>query len=199
MDKTAWRQRMLAIRSRLSAEEHQIKSRQICNRLSSFVKNTSRPLTVAAYMPFRREVDILPFIAYCWREGVLTAIPKPDPGTGQMDFFYIGSMEDLAARPGAYGIMEPRDGAEPLADDDPIDMAIIPGLAFDETMARLGYGGGYYDRWMTRYADCDAHARRPLWISPAFEWQIIQRVPAEAHDVRLDVIVTERRQILVDK
>jgi 5-formyltetrahydrofolate cyclo-ligase len=76
------------------------------------------------------------------------------------------------------------------------DAVILPLAAFDRTGHRIGYGRGHYDRVIARLASAAAH---PLLIGLAFSTQEVARVPAEAHDVALDAIVTEREAILVDR
>lgn len=89
-------------------------------------------------------------------------------------------------RAGAFGILEPDPEFYPVAvDPDEIGALFIPGVAFDRLGHRLGYGKGYYDRWLCR-------ASAPTKIGLAFSFQVLERLPAEAHDVRLDGLVTEQ-------
>lgn len=192
-EKAALRRRMYAMRSSLTNQEHDEKSQEICRRLVQFVSSMNRPLTIAAFMPYRGEVDIVPFIEFCWRDGIRIAIPRPEPQSKQLAFFMIHSMDDVASEMGAYGIREPREEEKHRVYPDQFGIALVPGLAFDRKLARLGYGGGYYDRWLTRFVH--GEASRPLFISPAFELQIVDEVPIEEHDVLLDAVVTEKQMI----
>jgi 5-formyltetrahydrofolate cyclo-ligase len=179
---------------------------------------------LAAYMPHRSEADIAPLIERCWRAGAPVALPKAEPRERRLRFYYARGAADLAV--GAYGIREPlptlpeATAAELAA----LDVLLVPGLAFDESLRRLGYGGGYYDRLLAALAlqtdapfggaaderrdTLAAHAsrsksaptpRRPLLIAAAFELQLVDAVPTEPHDIPLDAVVTERRVILPRK
>jgi 5-formyltetrahydrofolate cyclo-ligase len=104
-------------------------------------------------------------------------------------------MEAAEVRPGSrleatdYGPKEPADRI--AVDPDRIDVVITPGLAFDRAGRRLGYGGGHYDRYLTRLG---AHAAR---VGIGFTAQVVDAIPAEATDEPVDVIVTDERVIRV--
>lgn len=98
----------------------------------------------------------------------------------EMEFGYIGSLDEL--RPGKYGILEPvfyERAEEP-------GLVIMPGVAFDDELHRIGYGGGYYDRYL------EGRREFPV-IALAFEWQVLASIPYESHDVCPDILITEER------
>ncbi|QDT66555.1 5-formyltetrahydrofolate cyclo-ligase [Calycomorphotria hydatis] len=110
---------------------------------------------------------------------------------GQLALFHLQDMGELVA--GSYGILEPSADlkANPQRQGAPeaLDVVIVPGIAFDTTGGRLGHGKGYYDKLLANVsADC-------LLIAPAYECQIVDRVPTEPHDVAVDLVVTEKRVI----
>jgi len=82
--------------------------------------------------------------------------------------------------PGPYGIPAPEG---PVFPPEAIDLIVVPGLAFDRACRRLGQGGGYYDRYLPR--------TRGYAVGLAFEWQMVDRLPLEAHDVGVDCVATE--------
>ena len=92
---------------------------------------------------------------------------------------------------GPFGIPEPRPEGRKVVDLARVDALVIPGVAFDEHGNRLGWGAGFYDRLLER-----ARPDVPI-IALAYECQIVPAVPAEGHDVRMSVIVTEQRVIRV--
>ena len=197
LPKQQLRQRMKRLRAELGAELHVMKSRQICDRLWQFYTaghwkmRSSNPM-VGAYMPHHAEVDLLPFIERCWQEGIRVAVPKVIPDTKRMRMHWIRSLEELES--GKYGIREPM-AHTPIVDSvAELDLWLIPGLAFDYRLARLGYGGGYYDRLLGTFSQCEG--QRPKRVAAAFDLQIVDTVPVESHDVRLDAIVTESRLIV---
>jgi 5-formyltetrahydrofolate cyclo-ligase len=150
-----------------------------------------RPLTVMGYMPFRSEVDVLPILDWCWQAGHMVVLPRVEQQSRGLRLHRTAGPEDLES--GAWGIREPRADLPELDDLSAIDIVLFPGLGFDLKLGRLGYGGGYYDRFMEKFSV--QGIPYPLLAAPAFELQLISEVPVEAHDVRLDLIVTEERRI----
>ena len=90
--------------------------------------------------------------------------------------------------PGRYDIPEPREGLAPV-DPAVIDVVIVPGSAFDRAGGRIGYGGGFYDGFLRRLRPAAPR------IGIGFEAQLVERVPREAHDLCVDLVVTEARTI----
>ncbi|MGL6104719.1 5-formyltetrahydrofolate cyclo-ligase [Romboutsia sp.] len=88
---------------------------------------------------------------------------------------------------GAYGIREPKEDCSPRVNIEDIDLVIVPAVAYDEDCYRLGYGGGFYDRFLNRLRDDS------LTVGIAFDLQIFDTVPKESHDAQLDYIITESR------
>ena len=91
--------------------------------------------------------------------------------------------------PGYYGIPEPDPQKSLRVDPREIDAAVIPGSVFDIHGGRLGYGGGYYDRFLVNDAP---QAKR---IGLAFEMQVVENVPVQPHDQPLDILITEKRTV----
>lgn len=140
---------------------------------------------VAGYSPVRGEVDGMPLLLELQSKGHPVALPRI---TGDlMAFIVIADTETLS--PGAFGIPEPVVGEEITP-----DILFVPLLGFDVTGHRLGYGKGYYDRYLSQPAA--ARARR---IGIAYDWQEIPRLPAEPHDVRLHALITDKRLIRFEK
>jgi 5-formyltetrahydrofolate cyclo-ligase len=99
----------------------------------------------------------------------------------------LGSDTPVRRRPGG--------GPEPVGTPgvrmNDLDLLVVPGLAFDARGGRLGRGGGHYDRLLAARSGQKGH--RPVLLGLGFEFQIVERVPTAAHDVRLDIVVTEER------
>lgn len=118
--------------------------------------------------------------------------PKVSPGSKEMIFYRIRSVSELV--PGFCGILEPRENGEryiPAAGCR--TLMIVPGTVFDRKGHRIGYGGGYYDRYLGAVAKKD----RPFLAGLCFECQLADRIPAQPHDVGMDMVVTEKRVIRV--
>lgn len=142
---------------------------------------------VLTYISVRSEVDTRPIAEMVWRDGKRLWAPKVHRDEGTMDFFEVKQWGDLV--PGPWGIGEPA-GRHPsfFASVSPEWRALllVPGVAFDRRGYRIGYGGGYYDRFLRQAAP------QFLSIGLAYESQLIRWVPAEPHDWPVDGVLTER-------
>lgn len=186
-DKQALRQRLLSRRDAIPPEVRTAKSRLICERIAGLPEFASAR-TVLLFAPFRSEVDTLPLLAVSLAAAKRVLYPKVDRRSRELLLFEVRNRNELAA--GYQGIPEPA----VLADDRragiaEVDAAVVPGAGFDMTGARIGYGGGYYDRLL-------ALTPGPVTIAPAFEEQLVaEGIRAEAHDRPVSLIVTDRRVI----
>lgn len=146
---------------------------------------------LAAYIPFGHEADIVPVIEWCWSKGIRVAVPRTQPGTRQLHFHQIDAFDQTS--PGTWGIREPKPETPLLREVSRIVCMLVPGVAFDERKGRLGYGGGYYDRFAEQLAQAGAN---PFKLAPAFDLQIVAEVPMNQHDLYVDRIVSESRLII---
>lgn len=149
--------------------------------LISSLKKVPPLALVAAYRSRPREANLRPVFGLPFQ----FCFPKVISDS-EMEFRQVKkAKEDSEFDTGAYGILEPRSD-HPLVDPRVMAAAFLPLLAFDEQGGRLGYGKGYYDRMLARFPG--------LKIGVAFEWQrSAEPLPMEAHDHRLDLLVTEKR------
>jgi 5-formyltetrahydrofolate cyclo-ligase len=132
---------------------------------------------VMAFWPLPDEVDIRPLIDRLVDEGKTVLLPKVT-GDETMELRRYTSQADLSE--GAFHIMEPV--GEPFVDYGQIDVALVPGVAFDAAGHRLGRGRGYYDRFLSEWPAI-------YKIGVCFPFQRVAEVPVEAHDVVLDQII----------
>lgn len=148
--------------------------------LSEFV----RARTIGVFHPIRgrRELDLGGVVRAARAAGKRVAYPHVDDETRAMTLRFVDDEATLAEK--GLGFAEPPDGAE-VAAPGAIDLILVPALAVDLGGHRLGYGAGYYDRMLPRYAP------PAVTIGVAFDFQLIAEVPTLAHDVRLDRIVTD--------
>lgn len=180
--KKAVRKRIIGARQLLSKDEVEEKSALICDAIRKMdcFKNAG---TVMAYLPFRNEVDTTPLFFDLWAAGKNILVPVCRPADAALIPCQIRGMEDL--EPGTWGILEPKaDCRRPVAVDE-IDMVIVPGVAFDSDGNRLGYGGGYYDRFIPRLKP-----GTPT-VAVAFQIQIVPRLIPEKYDRLMDWVITE--------
>lgn len=172
----------------MSADEYIRKSECIRLRLLETVEFIKAE-TVAITISRQTEVQTRTIIEVCWTLGKNVVVPKCNPEQKTMDFRGITSFEQLET---VYlDLQEPN----PLTTDSlnkiEIDLLIVPGVVFTKEGYRIGYGGGYYDRYLETYTG--------ETISIAFELQLVDQVPIESHDVPVGKIITEEREIQCNK
>lgn len=170
--------------TRAQREEY---SRKICENLRAFVK-TVNPKVIYFYYPLGSEVNLLPLAEEFLKEeysaeaavpeGRVIAFPRTCGDT--MEFYPVTSLSDFVE--GRFHIMEPM-GELPLTEPEPL--VVVPGLGFDRQGNRMGYGKGFYDRYFARFPSCRK-------MGAAFETQIVEEIPAQAHDIIMDFVVTEK-------
>ena len=178
--------RKSALKRRAKITNRQEKSAQIAKNLfeTKAYKNASM---IFAYMAYRSEADTMPVIEYALAEQKCVAVPRVvlldgEKGSGKMVFCRIMSLDDCVK--GAYGILEPREDC-PIVQPDETSLILVPGCAFTRDGLRMGYGGGYYDRYLQMYP-------KAVTFGYAFEEQLCEAIPNEAHDRRLDFVVTQK-------
>lgn len=140
--------------------------------------------SIHCYLPMRSEVDTKLLISAAFAAGKTVAIPIT-PREGPLQHAWIEGLALELFEPGRFGTLRPR-SFQPAAPGD-WELTIVPLLAFDRAGYRLGYGKGYYDQLL---AQCSGWA-----VGVAFAAQEWPEVPREAHDVPLDVVVTEQERI----
>jgi len=144
-----------------------------------------RANTVLAYCSFGSEIDTGPLLNAVLAEGKTLVLPKLNPAVNALDLHLVTNLDaDLQA--GVWGIREP-DPACPRCAFTAIDFLLVPGVAFDRRGGRIGYGKGYYDKLLASFHTVNRH---PLAVAAAFDVQIVDSIPVEAHDVPVDVLVT---------
>lgn len=173
------RQKILNQRNALTNEEWSAKSCLILGKLMHHPLYQDAE-TIYCYVSYKHEVDTWPFLAFSIAAGKRIAVPKV---IGQeMKFFYITSLEEL--EPGYHGIFEP---VTDISAEDEHALMIMPVAAFDEENNRIGYGGGYYDRYLKQHP---AHQK----IGLAFDFQKADCIPAEETDIKPDIIITDKKE-----
>ncbi len=183
------RSSILAARDEISFHDRQAKSAMIEKNLWQLAE-ISDAETLFIYVSFRSEVETISLIRHCLDKGKKVTVPLTLVDESRLQPYELQNPdEDL--QPGYCGIYEPVAQRLTLLDPKAIDTVILPGSVFDAQGGRLGYGGGYYDRFLA----LDAPQARRVGI--AFEQQVVDRVALEAHDMKLDVLVTEQRIIRI--
>lgn len=174
------RKEILSIRAAMTTDQVQKKSSIICERLMNHPLFL-RAKEIYCYVDFRNEVKTQELMETALQLGKKVAVPKVEGA--EIRFYYITSWKDLA--PGCMGILEP--ATTECAEGKEV-LVLMPGAVFDRNRNRIGYGGGYYDKYMGSHPFYDS-------IALAFSCQVLDRIPAEAHDFRPNIIITEVDEI----
>ena len=183
------RKQVLAKRDLLGIRDRHEKSAAITERFLSMPGMDSWE-TLFVYVNFRSEVETLQLIQRCLEKDKRVVVPLVDSAQSTMIALQVTDLdEDL--QPGYFDIPEPDPAKTSRVDGKEIDVVVLPGSVFDIEGGRLGYGGGYYDRFLAN------DAPQACRIGLAFELQVVPTVPLEPHDQRLDYLVTEKRTITI--
>lgn len=186
MDKKELRKRMKCLRDSISAQKRSDLSKKIADRIFNDCQYAESQ-NILIYVSIGSEAETYPIIEDAMKRGKRVAVPRIDiTGSGNklMNFYEIKCLEDL--EPGFYGIPEPKKKYTiPFEPDKAI--VIMPGLVFDKNLNRIGYGGGYYDRYLA--GDIGKNYMR---FGIAFDFQITEeRIDTDRYDVTLHKIFTE--------
>lgn len=180
MEKSLHRKTVISELKKMSTQEYDQKSQSICLNLMqdpAFQQARTIGLTVSAFP----EVDTAGLIRKCWEMGKQVVVPKCEPVTRAMAFYAIESFDQLET---VYmKLQEPKVEETVLVPKDEIDLLIVPGVVFARTGYRIGFGGGYYDRFLMDYTG----ATRSL----AFDVQLADSIVVELFDLPVQGIYTE--------
>ncbi len=181
------RKQILAERMALSNEEATAKSQKIAKKLEELPEFGKAGL-IMFYLDFRNEVQTTELLKRALAEGKRVVIPITVRETSTLiPSEIINFPDDLTS--GTWGILEPKKECVRPIDPSEIDMVIVPGVSFDPKGNRMGYGGGFYDRFLLR--------TKPgaTFVALAFELQIRENVHPEEHDHPVHYVITEERAI----
>lgn len=182
MWKKELRKQILQSRNDIPEAKREEKSKRIVDRiLRSPWYQEAR--FVFSFVPFGDEVNIRPLLEHAVQAGKKLAIPKTMTNPRKLILFQFEGWDRLI--PGVYGILEPDPSQSSMVEPTEIDLILMPGVAFDRQGGRLGYGGGFYDRFL------GSLPQSPLLIAPCFTEQIVERVPTEEHDIQVDKLITD--------
>lgn len=184
MDKKKLRMETLDQMKRISTDLHRLKSEQITKALLNdpvFQNAETIGITISNFP----EVDTHQLIQLAWNYNKRVAVPKCKAKPRRMEFYAITSFDQLEV---VYmNLQEPILNATEFIPSDSIDLMIVPGVVFSRDGFRIGFGGGFYDRYLKEFQG----ATRSL----AFDIQIKDSIPIEPHDIPVDGIYTETAYI----
>jgi 5-formyltetrahydrofolate cyclo-ligase len=185
VSKNELRRNVIARRKALPKEVVREKSAAIAKQTLELVEYKNAG-TVMTYVDFRNEVQTAEIINHALQNGKRLVVPITDiPNKRLIPSQLINYPDDLT--PGTWNILEPKpERVRPVAPEE-IDLVIVPGVAFDTAGNRLGYGGGFYDRFLP------LTGAATVFVSLAFELQIRPNVYPHEHDVPVHLLITEER------
>ena len=179
-DKKAFRREMLAVRKSFSAEKIKDSSRLMTDRLLS-LEEYKKADTLLCFVPTDIEIDTRPVIDRAFADGKRVAAPRCFPGRPEMAFYIISGYDDLES--GAYGILEPKASC-PVCAGFENALCVTPALCCGRDGSRMGYGRGYYDRFLAGFGGVSC--------ALMFEELMFDSLPCEPTDVPVMMTVTEK-------
>ncbi|KYG57977.1 5-formyltetrahydrofolate cyclo-ligase [Planococcus maritimus] len=184
MEKAMLRKSVIGRMGQLTTSQHASMSTAILENLlddPDFQKAETIGVTVSRWP----EIDTIPLIEACWRLKKRVAAPKCFAKDRTMDFRLFDHLDQLEV---VYmNLQEPIEAQTEAIGPSNIDLLIVPGVVFTESGYRIGFGGGYYDRYLSGFSG----KTRSL----AFDFQVTDDLPVESHDIPVDGIITEQRTI----
>jgi 5-formyltetrahydrofolate cyclo-ligase len=180
------RKRILFLRKQLSEEERAAKSSIICNKLLHAGWYAASP-EILVYSAILKEVDLSAFIRNAWQDGKILYFPKVFGE--KMEFFRADAMDEL--QKGSFGVLEPLDESRSYQATEH-NIVLVPGAAFSEQGARIGYGKGYYDRYFDRWKKENIPYAA---IGIAYDFQLIKEFKTDSNDIDMHWIITEMREV----
>ncbi|PFW55776.1 5-formyltetrahydrofolate cyclo-ligase [Bacillus cereus] len=186
-EKLRLRKQIIEHMNSLSEERYTTLSEQIAFSLYA-QKEWAEAKIIGITLSMENEVNTYPIIEKAWEEGKKVVVPKCNKETRTMSFRQLSTFDQLET---VYmNLREPIPVLTEEVDADEIDLQIVPGVAYTERGERIGYGGGYYDRYLVHY--------KGKTLSLAYEFQMVQHIPVEPFDKNVEKIITEKGTIVIN-
>ena len=173
-------------RKQLSKKQKAVLDRKLCLAITSH-ECFKKADILLSFCPSFLEPDISPVAKEALRQNKKVAFPLCDLKTHTMRFIYVSSLDELVV--GSYSIPEPPSNNEEYAGESNA-LCLVPALAFDREGYRLGYGGGYYDRFLCSFCGVSAGV--------TYSDLICDRLPHGEFDIKTDIIISERGTIFIN-
>jgi len=182
------RKNFISLRKNISASQKEKFDLQICANFLS-IEEIHHSDTIFAYYSLQEEAGTKKIISHLLASGKKIALPRVIPKTNQLIWHYVAdTYNDIQS--GSYGILEPLEHL-PVVNAVEKGIVLVPGVSFDRYGSRLGFGAGYYDRFLSENTGL-------IKVGLCYSIQLFQtKLPAEKHDARMDIIVTEEEIIYI--
>ncbi len=186
--KNELRKRAKEMRRSMSPERKCTLDRKIKNKLLNLwaVRDADE---ILCYVSTDIEVDTREFISELLLRGKRVAVPRCEGGNSEMNFYYINSLSELL--PGSFGVLEPDPQTSTIVGKSQHSVCIVPAFMFDENGFRLGYGKGYYDRYLSRYEGST--------VGVCYSENLQNELYHGKYDRAVDLVVTDRKIIRKDE
>ncbi len=176
------RKRVLAVRMGLDRGQAEVSGQAILEQVLGLEAYRRAKLVHTYISSKENEVDTRALIGACLKQGKRVAVPVVMPGTKTLAHALIDGLDQLVVGP--WGLAQPDPAAATwLPAEARIDLVVVPGLAFDRRGHRIGWGGGYYDRFLAQV--------QAVKIGLCYDALVLDRIPGEPHDVPVDMVVAE--------
>lgn len=184
MDKSQWRKEIKKVMNGLSQAEMQEQAKTVQEKLftSELWKKAN---TIGITISVGNELDTFSIIKQAWEENKRISAPRCNPENKQLIFYEISSFEDL--EDSFYGLKEPVPTQTLKMDPVDMELLLVPGLVFDEEGYRIGYGGGYYDRFL--------EGREMKTCSLCYDFQLVRNLPHDSFDIPVNYIISPLKTI----
>ncbi len=184
--KHEWRTNMKVKLKEISADKKILLDEQIRERLYTY-EPFKKAETIGLTVAMKGEINTKKIIEKAWTDGKRVAVPKCNPKTKQMTFRYLTEWDHLESV--YFGLEEPRPDKTVVCTPEEINLLLVPGLIFDLNGFRIGFGGGFYDRYLQHYSNST--------VSLAYQFQVVEKVPTESFDVPVEAIITNEQLVNV--
>ncbi|MGD6991415.1 5-formyltetrahydrofolate cyclo-ligase [Sutcliffiella horikoshii] len=178
-EKSVLREEMKKILGEIDGSSYAAKSKAIHDKLFAS-KEWQHAQAIGVTISRFPEVDTEAIIMRAWEEEKRVAVPKCFPSTKSMEFYFLENFNQLETV--YFGLKEPILSEVELCPKNMLELVLVPGLIFDEKGYRIGFGGGYYDRFLVNYMGSK--------VSLAFSQQLVKNVPTDHYDIPVHKIVT---------
>jgi len=178
VNKSDLRKKILLIRKKKYLKDLFINDNKFLNLLNKINKKSK---TIGAYYPFNYELNIMNILEILEKKGFIISLPKVEKNNA-MNFFKWSLNDPLKIN--KYGIPETTSKKKVYP-----EILLVPLVAFDNKLNRLGYGGGYYDRYLKKIKK----RKKIVTIGLAYSFQKVKKIPIKKHDIKLDFIVSEKQ------
>ena len=188
-DKKALRRKILDERKNINIVKKEDMDNKILDKLyeSEYYRKSKK---IFIYISYDSEINTKGIINKALEDNKKVYVPRTEFKNRLMDAVEIMSLDNLVESD--FGILEPSI-KEPYIDPNELDLIVVPGVAFDKQGGRMGYGAGFYDRYFKKISE--DNIKKVMKVALAYEFQTLEKVPMNDHDIPVDCIITENEFI----